>query len=183
LPATAVLLLTACAAPPTRTVWSERGAHRGPGGTECFSMRREPIRRQLALCQDPPTRVKTCWLEYPTRSGGWVKLDLASRLCREAVAARARSRWYAGLTRSQATEAARSEVILKDYRRDAGRFNRNLNGLDLLKTRDRPGHRAWLVRFYDGQAMRWHCAYVWKSRDGNAAAQSVPCGRTRSRSD
>jgi hypothetical protein len=53
-------------------------------------MRVEPKVRQVALCQHPVTSIKTCWLEYPTKTGGWVKLDRTSRLCRDAEAARER---------------------------------------------------------------------------------------------
>jgi len=85
---------------------------------------------------------------------------------------------YAGLTRPQAARVAERKVIRSDYGGDAALFYRNLWDTQMRRTRDAAGRRAWLVEFYDAQALRSSCAYAWRGPELWAHVHLVPCAQT-----
>lgn len=82
---------------------------------------------------------------------------------------------WAGLTKAQATKAAKKEAIRSNYRGDSRLFN-----LNLWSVQARPiilrGRTMWLVKFYDAQALKASCAYAWVRR--GARTRHVRCAAT-----
>jgi len=85
---------------------------------------------------------------------------------------------YAGLARAEALTWTGQRVIRVNYRGDVALFNRNLSDVQARRTRDAAGRRAWLVKFYDGQALRSSCAYAWRGQVLWAHVHLVPCAKT-----
>jgi hypothetical protein len=85
---------------------------------------------------------------------------------------------YAGLTRVEALRWAGRKVIRVDYGGDVPLFNRNLSDVQTRRTPDVAGRRAWLVKFYDAQALRSSCAYAWRGPVLWAHVHLVPCAKT-----
>jgi hypothetical protein len=85
---------------------------------------------------------------------------------------------YAGLARAEALAWSGRMVIRVNYRGDVALFNRNLSDVQTRRTRDAEGRRAWLVKFYDGQALRSSCAYARRGQVPWAHVHLVPCAKT-----
>ncbi len=92
-----------------------------------------------------------------------------------AIAGCAGATQWAGLTKAQAIDAAKEEAIRSDYRGDASRFSRNLWDIDTRRSTF-DGRKVWLVKFYDGQALKAACAYAWKRQA--ARTRHVRCAAT-----
>ena len=73
---------------------------------------------------------------------------------------------------------AKRKVIRSDYGGDAALFYRNMWDTQMRRTRDAAGRRAWLVEFYDAQALRSSCAYAWRGPELWAHVHLVPCAQT-----
>lgn len=85
---------------------------------------------------------------------------------------------YAGLTRSEALRVTVRRVIRRDYGGDGPLFYRNLWDKQMRRTREAAGPRAWLVKFYDAQALRSSCAYAWRGVELWAHVHLAPCANT-----
>lgn len=79
---------------------------------------------------------------------------------------------WAGLTKPQASGAAKEEAIQSDYRGDARLFNVNLWSVEARLASVR-GQRVWLVKFYDAQVLKASCAYALGARGSANATRSL----------
>jgi hypothetical protein len=93
-----------------------------------------------------------------------------------ATVACSRNSEWAGLTKVQAVDAAKKEAIRSDYDGDGVLFNRNLWSVESRNAKA-GGRKVWLVKFYDAQALKASCAYVWARR--GVRTRSVSCAATR----
>ena len=68
---------------------------------------------------------------------------------------------YAGLTKTQAMNAAEAEIAKNDYGGNRAYFQASIWSDAVRRTRSPAENRAWLIKFYDAQLLRTRCAYAW----------------------
>jgi hypothetical protein len=84
---------------------------------------------------------------------------------------------YARVTEKEALQRARELVISSEYRDDEPLFYRNTGDAAVIQRSTIGGHKAWRVRFEDGQVPKLSCVAVRGGAGGVVAATQVACAR------
>jgi len=84
---------------------------------------------------------------------------------------------YADIRQGAALQRARQVVISSEYGGDEPLFYRNTGDAAITQRSTMGGHKAWLVRFEDGQVPKMSCVAVRHRASGEIAANQVRCRR------